>query len=208
MKRRIVLFTVAFAVVSMFGSFAAAEQVLMIVKENSGDMELMLNKEVGVMKEMLEEAGFDVVVATASGQRLAAGTASLEPDLKLADVKAADYEGVIVPCMGSGASTPAPEAPQAAAIVKEIVAAGKPAAAQLASVLILGEAGVMSGKKYASTEEAVKEKPVLADAVYSGTGVVQDGKIITSGACPLIEKNQGFKDGTEELTRALIAELK
>ncbi len=208
MKRRTILIVATFVIVSTVGSLAMAEQVLMIVKENSGDLELMLNKEVGVMKEMLEQSGFDVVVATASGQRLAAGTATLEPDLKLADVKSADYSGVIIPCMGSGASTPAPETPQAAVIVKEAVAAGKPVAAQLASVLILAEAGVMSGKKYASSEEEVKEKPVLADAIYSGTGVIQDGKIITSGVCPLIEKNQGLKDGTPELTKALIAEMK
>lgn len=207
MKRSMFLAAAAFIILSMFGPNATAEQVLMIVKQNSPDLELMLTKEVGVMKEMLERAGFDVVVATASGRTIAAGTATLESDLKLADVKPADYAGVIIPCMASGASEPAPEAPGAAAIVKEAVAAGKPVAAQLASVLILAEAGVMSGKKFASGEDAVKDQPVLADAVFSGTGVIQDGKIITSGICPYMEKNLGLKDGTPELTQALIAEL-
>jgi hypothetical protein len=40
--------------------------------------------------------------------------------------------------------------------------------------------------------------------VYSGTGVVKDGNIITSGVCPYLEKLYGFEDGTELLTESLI----
>jgi putative intracellular protease/amidase len=191
-------------------SFVTAQQkgkVLMIVSEGeSADLEMALTKEVGVMKSLLQEAGFDVVVSTASKRPLAAGAAKLNPDLKLGDVKVADYKGFIMPCMFTGAS---PLPPEGTAIVKEAVAKGKPLAAQTGSVVLLARAGVLSGKKYAIEKSWVEENPVLKDSIYSGEGIVQDGRIITSGICPLTAKNQGLPDdGTSKLTEALIAELK
>ena len=79
----------ALAIVSALSSLALAEQnskVLMIVKENSEEAELMLTKEVGVMTDMLEQAGVKVVVATASGRPMVAGAVTVKADLKLDDV--------------------------------------------------------------------------------------------------------------------------
>jgi len=45
----------------------------------------------------------------------------------------------------------------------------------------------------------------FAKGIYSGDGVVQDGKIITSSYCPC--GLPATPDQTVELTRALIAEL-
>ena len=102
----------------------------------------------------------------------------------------------------------APEAPNVAAIVKEAVGEGKPVAAQVSSILILAEAGVLSGKKYAFiSEERAAEHSTLKDAMYGGYGVVQDGKIITSGVCPFGAKRRGLQDGTTKLTKTLITEL-
>jgi putative intracellular protease/amidase len=185
-------------------------KVLMIIKDHSEEAELMLTKEVGVMTNMLEKAGYKVVVATATGQRMTAGAATVKPDLKLDDVNVKDYSGVIVPCMAVGldVDAPAEEAPKAAAIVKESVALGKPVAAQLASVLILAEAGVLNGKEYAFTsQERAENYSSLKGATFSGNGVVKDGKIVTSGVCPVSAKNRGLKDGTPELTKAFISEL-
>ena len=103
----------ALVIVPVLSPFAIAEQnhkVLMIVKDNSEDAELMLTKEVGVMTDLLEQAGFEVVVATASGQPMVAGAATVKADLKLEDVDIDDYSGVIIPCMGVGleAETPCP----------------------------------------------------------------------------------------------------
>jgi putative intracellular protease/amidase len=186
-------------------SFACTQQrgkVLMLVNEaKSEDLELMLTKEVGVMKDLLQKAGFEVVVATASMQPLAAGSAKLNPDLKLSDVKVADYKGVIMPCMATSAAQIPPEG---SAIIKEAVAKKKPLAAQTGSVMLLAQAGVLTGKKYA----LAKGWPAIEGAIYSGDGIVQDGKIITSGICPYMAKTQGMTDGTAKLTEALIAELK
>jgi putative intracellular protease/amidase len=194
---------------SVVAPYAWAEQnrkVLLIVNEQkSADLELMLTKEVGVMRDVLNQAGFQVVAATVSGQPMVAGSTTFKPDLKLSDVKGADYAGFIMPCMA------AEEDPtllrEVVPIIKGAVAEGKPVAAQLGSVIILAKAGVLSGKKYAFDKEEVKSVPALKDAVYSGDGIVQDGQIITSGICPYMAKTKGLQDGTVALTKALIAEL-
>ena len=48
------------------------------------------------------------------------------------------------------------------------------------------------------------ELPRIQEGIYSGTGVVQDGLIITAGICPHRTKLTGRPDGTAELTRKLI----
>lgn len=180
-------------------------KVLMIVSEaRSSDLELMLAKEVGVMRSLLQEAGFEVVVATASKQPLTAGTERLTPDLKLGDVRVADYMGFILPCM---ATSGAPLPPDGAALLKEVVATGQPVAAQTGAVVLLAKAGALSGKKYAIAKNWVDRYPELKDGIHSGEGIVQDGRIITSGLCPYMARERGWADGTSRLTEALIAEL-
>ncbi len=177
-------------------------KVLMIVNEaKSSDLELMLTKEVGVMSDLLKKAGYTVVVSTASNKPLTAGLAKLKPDLKLSAAKVADYKGIIIPCMAaSGAPLPS----EGMAFIKEAVAKGKPIAAQTGSVVILGQAGLLKGKKYA----LAKDWPQIEGAIHSGEGVVQDGKIITSGICPYMAKQSKQTDGTSKLTETFIAELR
>src|SRR4030043_1999920 len=77
----------------------------------------MVNKEVNVMKSMLEKANFKVVAATTNGLPIKGSTVTLTPDLKLSDVKGDDYVGVIIPCMVSGEATPV--SPVAVSIAKQ-----------------------------------------------------------------------------------------
>jgi protein deglycase len=178
------------------------EKVLMIINEGKfEDLELMLTKEVGVMKELLEKAGFKVVTSSASKKPLTASSISLVPDLKLSDVKVDDYAGIIMPCMAVSAS---PLAPEGETIIKEAAAKGKPIAAQTGSVVLLSRAGLLKGKKYAFAKAWGLQ---FEDAVYGGDGVIQDGTIITSGICPMIAKQTGSKDGTAKLTKLLIEEI-
>jgi hypothetical protein len=98
-------------------------KVLLIPREgHSGDLELMLTKEVGLMVAILEKAGFEVDVATALGVPIAASTTTLRPDLKLADVKVDDYAGFILACMAVGLFPGQPQPAEAVAIVKQAVA--------------------------------------------------------------------------------------
>jgi hypothetical protein len=202
---------IAVAVILMAPAIASAQQngkVLMLLNEApSVDLQLMLTKEVGVMKSLLQTAGFKVVVSTGSGKSLVAQSETLKPDLKFSDVKVADYKGVIIPCMAAKA---APLSPEGDAIIKEAAVKGLPLAAQYGSVVLLWRAGVLAGKKYALAKES-QFAGTLTGAIYSGEeGVVQDGIIITSGLCPLVAAFTGpaRPDGTSKLTEALIDELK
>ncbi len=175
-------------------------KVLLIARKDSYDMELTLTKEVAVMMKMIEAAGYEVVVASESDQPLAGRVTTLTPDLKLADVKVDDYVGVIIACMGALDSWELPT--EAVEIAKEAVTQGKLVAAQDTSVLILNAAGVLDGKQYAYYTQYGN---FATNGIYKGTGVVQDGNIITSGSCPTLALWQpGAKDTTTELTEKFI----
>jgi len=205
--------------ISLIPSKAISEgppKVLLIIREGySTDIEYMLWKEVWPMRLMLMGAGFKVEVATASGHRITSPGPDLVPDLRLDEVKVADYVGFIMPCMAVGGIPGPPIAPEAVAIVKQALADGKPVAAQFGSVVILAHAGILKGKKYAFFDDPLKPTPFrkftdprFADAIYSGRGVVQDGNIITSGTCPMLARLFGAPDGTSELTQTFINEIK
>jgi protease I len=166
--------------------------------QKSGDLEYMLKKEVGVMKNTLEKAGYSVVVATLDGSSFTAGSTTVKADIKLADAKVADYAGVILPCLALPSYPAPPEvSPEAIALVKSAVSAGKPVAAQTGSLWTLAEAGLLKGKKYAYAFE--EKSPYFAGATFAGTGVVRDGLIVTSGICPFMALKSKAKDGTEQL---------
>ncbi len=178
--------------------------LLFIRKGTSENVEFMLKEEVGVMTSMLEEAGFEVIVATASGEPIKAQTTELIPDLKLADVKVNDYVGIIMPCMAKGAVPSWHASPQEISLVKEAVAQGKPIAAQQGAIIILAEAGVLVSKKYTYYFDPEWGNNSFVGAIYSGVGVIQDGNIITSSNCPYL----AFGDGTSELTKLFIETIK
>lgn len=190
-------------------SYAQDPSVLLFMRnaEKSGDLEHMLKKEVGVMKDVLEKSGFKVVVATLDGSSFTAGSTTVKADLKLADVKIADYAGVMLPCLAVPSYPAPPEtSPEAIALIKNALAAGKPVAAQTGSVWPLALAGALKGKKYAFAME--EKSSHFAGATFAGTGVVRDGLVITSGICPFMTLKSGMKDGTEEVARVLAAAMK
>ncbi len=177
---------------------ASPAKVLVIPREGSASIDLMVAKELGVMIDTLKDAGFDVVVASKSGVPFVAQARTVRPDLRLAGVRTADYAGFMLPCMAAG--TPGPIPAEAVRIVAEASAAGKPVAAQRGSLYILSQAGVLKGRKYAYMGA------MFFEGIYSGNGVVQDGNIITSAVCPY-QAQGGMPDGTAELTERLIQTL-
>ena len=183
--------------------------LLFIRKGFCYDIELMLTQEVGVMTSMLEETGFEVIVATASGEPIEAKTTKLIPDLELADIKVNDYVGIIMPCMAKGDMFLGWHAsPEEILLVKEAVAQGKPVAAQRGAIVILAEAGALVGKKYTNYTEPSFLIDSFVGAIYSGEGVIRDGNIITSSNCPYAAKHHGYDDGTSELTEIFIETIK
>jgi putative intracellular protease/amidase len=184
-----------------------APKVLLFIRDGSSQLEYMLTNEVGTMSKILKESGFEVTIASISGEVLKTDSITLTPDLKLGEVNIDDYKGFILPCMAAGDSINK----EAITFVKNVINKGKPLAAQLGSVLVLAKAGVLSGKKFAFVEEKdwnAKMYPEFNDGIYSGIGVIQDGIIITSGTCPWMTKMTGKQDGTSALTKALIDIIK
>jgi putative intracellular protease/amidase len=203
-------FLIAIVLSTCIFSYAQNTPKVLLFMRNAdkvGDLEYMLKKEVGVMKDTLEKSGYTIVVATLSGASFSAGSTTVKADIKLADAKIADYAGFILPCL-SVPSYPAPPevSPEAIALVKNAVAAGKPVAAQTGSLWTLAEAGVLKGKKYAYAME--EKSPYFEGAIFAGTGVVRDGLILTSGYCPFMAIKMKVKDGTEQLALALVAAMK
>ena len=180
-----------------------APKVLLFIRDQGSDqLEYMLVNEVGPMRKILAESGFDVTIASISGKTIKTNSVTVTPDCELQRVKIDDYAGFILPCM---ANDSAPS--ESVTFVREIVNKGKPIAAQLGAVNVLGKAGVLSGKKFAFADEKdfnTSMYPALKGGIYSGSGVVQDGVIITSGTCPMMSKMHGHQDCTAELTRTLI----
>jgi len=211
----IVAIVLSLVMITTIAEAQSVARVLLIPREGeSSNLDVRLKKEIGVMIDLLQKAGFKVVVATVSGQPIEGVIGKLKPDLKLSEVKVDDYAGVMLPCFGVGLFPGPPVAPAAVSIVKQAVAKGKPVAAPLGSAYILAEAGVLKGRRYAFIDDPSIELPGIRKkdlrfegAIYSGSGVVQDGNIITSGACPSTEGWMGMRDLTPEVTRAFIAEL-
>jgi putative intracellular protease/amidase len=208
---------VILALVVSFSSQAFGQgrsKVLMIPREGfSQDLDLMIKMEIGVMRVLLKNAGLDVDIATSSGNSILGPTEKVTDIKQLGKVKMEDYAGVIIACMGVGGGNQPPPAAshEAMAIVKKALSEGKPVAANGNAPYVLAEAGVLKGKKYSymrdpllATERA-PTIPAFQDGIYSGSGLVQDGLIITSGVCANIEKTSGMENGTVKLTKAFIA---
>ena len=191
----------------------SGSKVLMIIREGrSYDPDLMIKMEVGTMMLLLKEAGFGVDVASLSGQDVSGCTQKIEKLLRLSEVKLDDYVGVIIPCM---AISEAIASPEMVTKVKDVLARGKLIAASNGGVTVLAKAGALKGRKFAfgrdPSDPQAKQYFDITDlegTTYSGLGVVQDGKIITGGACPSSEANHGVQNRTFELTQTFIAAIK
>jgi putative intracellular protease/amidase len=197
--------TILITIIILSSFQTSKPKVLMYIQDNSMDLNFMLTNEAIKMKKMLEQAGFDVDIASISDKIIKSDSISVKPDIKLSEVNIRKYSGFILPCM----------APKDTVVtlleknfIKEVVKEGKPLAAQTSAVYILAESGVLYGKKFAMEENLIKMSLQFKNAVYSGIGVVQDGNIITSGTCPMMMKTTGLKDGTAELTNKLIQTIK
>ena len=159
----------------------------------------MITEELGVMRTMLEDAGFKVDVATVTGEPYKGDEIRIKADVMLSSVDISYYVGIIMPCMARG--MPGPVYPEAVQLVKEAVAKGIPVAAQHGSVVTLWKAGVLEGIQFAGPGMVSFS---VGEEKYIGFGVVQDGNIITSGTCHHMAKATGRPDGTQELTQKLI----
>src|SRR4030042_1568452 len=95
----------------------SGRKVLMVPREGySTDLDLMIKMEVGVMNVLLKGAGFEVDIATTSGQTILGPTQKIEKVLRLSEVNVNDYVGIIMACMAVGMFPGPPVSPEAVAI--------------------------------------------------------------------------------------------
>jgi putative intracellular protease/amidase len=176
-------------------AFAKAPEtvLLLISRENGRNPELMLTMEVGVMLNLLKQAGFRVKVSAPSEREITGTISSLKPDLKNSEVRLADYAGFVLPCMAqpTGAEGVAPEFIK---LVQQITATGKPVAAMMSSIDILRKAGVLEGRTIA--------------AQNSRPPCVVDRNLVTSMMCPYMAQEMGEKDAVADVMRAFIGLLR
>lgn len=193
---------------STFSEAAGNGAVLIILREGMPTyLDTMLTKEIGLMKGMLESANFKVMVASPDGLPIIGSSITFAPNLKLSDVKVDDYVGIIFACFGGGGAFPSSVPSISVSIAKQALTQGKPVAASHSSIIILAEAEVLLSKRYAFPIDAQLRDSRFKGAIYSGTGMVQDGNIISCGVCPGLSQHTGLPDGTTELIQAFITTL-
>ena len=192
-----------------FTSSAFADEsarVLMFVKDGARDLDLMLTSEVGVMRDMLEKAGYTVDIVTATGEPMRSESAELLSDVALSEVDISDYAGFIMPCMAPASGHPVPQ--EVVDIMEAAVELDLPIAASRGSVATLAMAGGVADRDYAFASPVdIAERPEFAGGNFLGTGVVRDGNVSTAGICPLASRELNMPDGTVELTQSFIDSL-
>jgi hypothetical protein len=208
MRRLVAITFVVASLLPALADIAHADdspKVFMFVREGSRDLELLLTEEVGVMRAMIEDAGYVVDIATPGDEPMVAQSVTLSPTVRLEDVDVSDYAGVILPCMAPARGSPIPE--RIDEIAAEAVEMGMPFAASRGSVEILAKAGGIADRQFAFAADPA-DSPDFAGGTFLGTGVVRDDNINTAGICPLASRSLDLPDGTAELTEGFIQSLR
>jgi len=166
---------------------SASPKVLIVLRSHlSSDMPYMTDNELGVMIDMLDEAGFKHWVTSLTDDPYKSDTRTITPDSIVGAVAASDFDAVILPCL---AAVKSPASKEIVELVTEFYRQEKIIAAQYGSSYTLYEGGIIADEQLASSE------------------VLQKGRIITSGCCPYMARSSGCEDGTRELIEKLIATL-
>lgn len=126
--------------------------------------------------DLLRRAGAEVVVASLHGEELVTGRSgiSLKADLPLAEVETGGFDLLVVPG-GPGVQGMRADG-RPAQLAREFFDKGKLVSAICAGPTVLGDAGLLVGRKYTS-HFSVKDE--LTESL-GGERVVRDGQIVTS----------------------------
>jgi len=127
-------------------------------------------------KEIFDNEGADVTIASSTLSMATGGNLSVKPDILINDVKVKDFDAIVF--IGGFGVTEYFENPQAHRIARQALEADKILAAICMAPRILANAGVLKGKKatcFLNVREDIKAK----GAMVSGEMVERDGNIIT-----------------------------
>ena len=166
------------------------KNILMIVASTN-----FRDEEFQVPESMFEKEGAKTTVASSSlNESRGMLSATVKPDILIADVKPSKYDAVIF-VGGSGASEYWDDA-KSHEIARSSLEQGKLLGAICIAPVTLANAGVLKGKKctvFSSEAGKLREK----GAIYTGTGVEIDGNIITANG------PQSSKDFADAIVNAL-----
>jgi len=127
-------------------------------------------------KEIFDNEGADVTIASSTLSMATGGSLRVKPDLLIDDIKVKDFDAIVF--IGGVGVIEYFENPQAHRIARQALEADKMLAAICMAPRILANAGVLKGKKvtcFSSVREDIKAK----GAMVTSEMVERDGKIIT-----------------------------
>ena len=161
--------------------------------------------------DVLRRAGVRVDVASLGPTRVTGSHGiTIEADLPIDEVNAADYDLIALPG-GMPGSLHLREDPRVIRLVQELLAADKIVSAVCAAPSVLAEAGALEGRRATVHPSAAS---FLSDAKLEDARVVRDGRIITGKAAgtamefafALVEALAGPQT-VEEVNRSMFARL-
>lgn len=127
--------------------------------------------------DVLRRAGIDTVVAGLhDGHITSARTVRIIPDAVIDTVNADDFDMLVLPGGQPGSDNLNADA-RVIELIRSFSKKGKLTGAICAAPIVLGNAGVLVGKR-ATAYPAYKDK--LGGATYEETAVVEDGNVLTS----------------------------
>jgi hypothetical protein len=186
----------------------AQQRVLIVPREGSIALDYMIEHEVLVIRDVLNDAGYAVDIATRSGNPMRGTTMNLDPVLKVSEVNLSLFTGVILACMAAGSVGSWDASADEINLVTQAVRKGLLVGAQASALITLAEAGLLDGKDYCYYKD-VSYYPGFKKGNWKGLGVIQDGLLITSSSCPYVpvEYGQKMKDYTAEFAAAFAKAL-
>ena len=128
--------------------------------------------------DLVRRAGIEIEMISVSGEKNVTGSHKIafQTDVSKADADFASYDGIVLPG-GMPGTTHLMEDETVNRVIKEFATSGKLVAAICAAPSVLGNAGLLEGKK-ATCYPGVESKLTGADFVTDP--VAKDGNIITS----------------------------
>lgn len=128
--------------------------------------------------DLVRRAGIEIEMISVSGEKNVTGSHKIafQTDVSKADADFASYDGIVLPG-GMPGTTHLMEDDTVNRVIKEFATSGKLVAAICAAPSVLGNAGLLEGKK-ATCYPGVESKLTGADFVTDP--VAKDGNIITS----------------------------
>jgi putative intracellular protease/amidase len=174
--------------VSQLRPISASPKVLIVIRGGyaSVAMPYMTDNELGVMIDLLEDAGFELSVASLTYDPFESETRTITPDLLVGAVDAAEFDAVVLPCLAAGTT---PDSPEIVELLTEFDKQEKVIAVQHGARYDLHTGDIIDLDQLTSRE------------------VLQKGRVITSFCCPYQAKHYGCEDATRALIEKLITTL-